>query len=318
MEKNSFGNLTRAADGYQVEFVRMLDHDIQAVWEAITDPEKLRMWFTDIDMDFKPGGQITFKFRDELRTETHGKIVTIQPPTTFAFTWEDEFALWELSEPTKGKCILKFTYSKLSDEYAVSASAGFHTLLDRLTAMLKGSTSSYPLGTEESDPEQIALQSEYGKIAYRQYPELKRFEPIRLERTFNATVERVWKALTDPDEMRQWYFDLEAFRPEVGFEFQFRGQGHKGEQYLHLCKITEVVPLRKLTYSWQYEGYEGDSFVSFELFPEENSTRLRLTHRGLGTFPVHPDFARESFLQGWTELITVSLDKYLSELKLEA
>lgn len=141
---------------------------------------------------------------------------------------------------------------------------------------------------------------------------------VHIERSFNVSVERVWKAITDKDQMKKWYFDLEAFRPEVGFEFSFRGQGHKGEQYLHLCKVTEVVPMRKLTYSWRYEGHEGNSFVTFELFPEGNGTRLVLNHEGLDTFPVHPDFARESFLQGWTELITVSLDNYLSGKKADA
>jgi len=46
-------------------------------------------------------------------------------------------------------------------------------------------------------------------------------EAVVIERTFNAPVERVWKALTDVEQMRQWYFDLKEFKPEVGFEFQF-------------------------------------------------------------------------------------------------
>lgn len=141
---------------------------------------------------------------------------------------------------------------------------------------------------------------------------------VHIERSFNASVERVWKAITDKDQMKQWYFELETFRPEVGFEFRFSGQGRKGEKYLHLCKVTEVVPMRKLAYSWQYEGHVGDSLVTFELFPEGNRTRLVLRHEGLETFPVHPDFTRESFLQGWTELITVLLDNFLSGIKREA
>ena len=44
---------------------------------------------------------------------------------------------------------------------------------------------------------------------------------VVIERTFNAPVPRVWKALTDVEEMRRWYFDLKEFKPEVGFEFEF-------------------------------------------------------------------------------------------------
>jgi len=63
-------------------------------------------------------------------------------------------------------------------------------------------------------------------------------EPVVIERTVNAPVERVWKALTDVDEMRRWYFDLKEFKPEDGFEFEFTVE-HKGVKYHHLCKIIE-------------------------------------------------------------------------------
>lgn len=138
--------------------------------------------------------------------------------------------------------------------------------------------------------------------------------PLKIEKTYNAPIEKVWKAITDKDQMKQWYFDLKEFKPEIGFEFQFYGQGHKGEQYLHLCKIMEVVPGKKLTYSWQYKGYPGNSFVTFELIAEGNKTKVRLTHEGLETFPAdNPDFASKSFMQGWTELIGTSLKEYVEK-----
>ncbi len=136
-------------------------------------------------------------------------------------------------------------------------------------------------------------------------------EPFVIERTYNAPIEIVWKAITDKDQMKQWYFDIENFKPEVGFEFQFEGS-NKNKTYLHLCKITEVIVNEKLTYSWRYNGYEGVSFVTFELFAESDKTRLKLTHEGLETFPINnPDFAKENFVTGWTEIIGTSLKEYL-------
>ena len=137
-------------------------------------------------------------------------------------------------------------------------------------------------------------------------------EPFVIERTFNAPVEKVWKAITDKDEMKQWYFDLADFKPEVGFEFQFEG-GPDHKKYLHLCKVTEVLPQKKLTYSWRYDGYEGNSFVTFELFSEGEKTRLKLTHAGLETFPANPDFAKENFVAGWNHIIGKSLPEYLEK-----
>jgi len=138
-------------------------------------------------------------------------------------------------------------------------------------------------------------------------------EPFVIERTYNAPVEKVWHAITDKDAMKQWYFDLLAFTPEVGFEFQFIGKGKQGEAFLHLCTITEVIKQKKLTYSWRYDGFEGISYVSFELVAEGNTTKLKLTHEGLETFPItaHNAFARENFVEGWTYLIGKGLKDFL-------
>lgn len=137
-------------------------------------------------------------------------------------------------------------------------------------------------------------------------------EPFTIERTFNAPAELLWKAITDKDRMKEWYFDLKEFIPEIGFEFRFHGGPEDGTQYEHVCVITEVVPGEKLTYSWRYEGYAGISYVTFELIAEGNMTRLKLTHAGLETFPSdNPDFAKENFAAGWTHIIGTSLKDYI-------
>ena len=133
-------------------------------------------------------------------------------------------------------------------------------------------------------------------------------QPFLIERTYNAPIAKVWKAITDRDQMKEWYFDLAEFRAEEGFEFQFSGQGKKGEEYIHLCKVTEVIPEKKLSYSWRYEGLPGASVVTFELFPEGEKTRVKLTHEGLESFAANgSDFAKESFAEGWTMIIGTSL-----------
>ena len=138
-------------------------------------------------------------------------------------------------------------------------------------------------------------------------------KPLVVERTYNATPDRVWQALTDPEQMRQWYFDLADFRPEVGYEFEFAGCS-ESEEYIHLCRVLTVIPERKLTHSWTYKGYEGYSEVSWELFPEGSKTRVVLTHTGLESFPHKPDFAISSFSEGWTDFLHNKLESYLAEL----
>jgi uncharacterized protein YndB with AHSA1/START domain len=137
-------------------------------------------------------------------------------------------------------------------------------------------------------------------------------KPVIVERTFSAPVEIIWKAITDKDEMKKWYFDLKEFKPVAGFEFRFWGGKDENNQYLHICKITEVIPGKKLTYSWRFDKYEGMSFVTFELFPEGKKTRLKLTHSGIDSFPAsNPDFSKKNFTSGWTQIIDTSLKEYL-------
>lgn len=136
---------------------------------------------------------------------------------------------------------------------------------------------------------------------------------VEIERVFNAPVELIWQAITEKESMKQWYFDVNDFKPEIGFEFQFYGQGLKGETYLHNCKVIELEPLKKLKHSWTYEGHEGYSTVTFELFDEgKNQTKLKFTHEGLETFQLNnPDFAKDNFVNGWTHIINTALKDFL-------
>ena len=126
--------------------------------------------------------------------------------------------------------------------------------------------------------------------------------PLIVEHLVNAPVKKVWEAITDKNQMKNWYFDLPGFKPEVGAEFRFWG-GTPERQYLHISVVKEVIKEKKISYSWRYDGYEGDSLVTFELFPEGSQTRVRLTHALLESFPAIPDFARSNFEAGWSELI---------------
>ncbi len=100
-------------------------------------------------------------------------------------------------------------------------------------------------------------------------------EPLVVERTFDAPVALVWKALTDKDDIKQWSFELREFAPVVGFEFQFDVE-HEGFKYCHRCKVTEAIPNKRLAYTWRYEGYAGDSLVTG---PRSSALRSRISSK---------------------------------------
>lgn len=139
-------------------------------------------------------------------------------------------------------------------------------------------------------------------------------DPVIIERTFSVPAIKVWEALTDAKKMKEWYFNIENFKPEVGFKFQFMA-GSENKNYLHICKVTEADEGKKLTYTWSYDNYPGNSSVTFELFEVGTGTRVKLTHTGLDTFPAKDDanFSKESFTAGWKEIIGTNLKAYLEK-----
>lgn len=138
-------------------------------------------------------------------------------------------------------------------------------------------------------------------------------DPIVVEQSFDATVDTVWRAITEIDLMRQWYFDnIPAFKPEVGFETRFNVQSG-GREFLHQWKVTEVVPRKRISYDWRFAGYPGESSAAFELFDNGKSTTLRLTVTVHEDLPEDiPEFKRESCVEGWKYFIKERLKEYLA------
>ena len=125
-------------------------------------------------------------------------------------------------------------------------------------------------------------------------------QSIIVEARFKTSSEKLWQAITDEDQMRQWFFEnIPAFNPEEGFETQFNVKSN-GRNFLHQWKIMRVIPKQELIVNWKYGGYPGESFVTFKLKEDNGSTYLQLMHEGIETFPDSiPEFKRESCEEGW-------------------
>ena len=138
-------------------------------------------------------------------------------------------------------------------------------------------------------------------------------EAFIIETVYGTSVENVWSAITNSKEMKQWYFDIPGFKPEPGFEFQFKSVPDEERQYRHNCQVIESKLFKKLSFTWQYSQYEEVTLVTFELFARpDGKTHFRLMHEGLESYPdSDPDFSRESFSDGWTWLIETALNTYL-------
>lgn len=139
-------------------------------------------------------------------------------------------------------------------------------------------------------------------------------EPIIVEQVFDTSIKNIWNAITVLDKMKQWFFNnIPSFNPVVGFETRFDIQV-EDRMFPHLWKLTEVIPMKKITYDWRYKGYTGIAIVIFELFESGNQTKLRLSSTAIESFPDNiPEFKRESGVEGWNYFIKKSLKEYLEK-----
>jgi uncharacterized protein YndB with AHSA1/START domain len=285
--------LAESTSNREIVITRVFDAPRELVWDAWTDPAQVVKWWgprgfttTVHEMDVKPGGVWRLTMRGPDGAEYPNKSIFIEvtkperivfshgggrkgePGAQFEATWTFEAQ----DQKTKLTARMVFPSSEAREQVVkhYNAIEGGNQTFDRLA-------------------EQLAKT------------------PIVIERTYDAPIEAVWKAITEYEAMKQWYMPLlESFKPEVGFETRFNLH-HNNKDFLHVWKVTQVVPGKKIAYSWRYEGYPGNSVVTFELFPEGKRTRLKLTHEGMETMEPgnYPELARGNFLMGWTSLATL-------------
>lgn len=140
--------------------------------------------------------------------------------------------------------------------------------------------------------------------------------PIIVECRFNKSKEVVWKAITELNQMTQWFFEnIPDFKAETGFKTKFNVKA-PSRDFMHLWEILEVIDYEKIVYDWRYEGIEGIGKITFNITKENNQTVLTLINEGLESFPQnkYPEFTEESCYGGWNYFLNERLADYLSKL----
>lgn len=205
------GTLTELDGRPALRFVRQLPHAVDRVWRAVSDPAELTSWFV-ATVAWTPAEGESF---DVMGIPL--QITTVDPPHLLAWSWGDERYRFELTErpgDTPG-CTLVFVHAFNPDlGPAAQHAAGWEGYLDRLDVHLDGGELS-----ELDAHDQIAERHEQYAAAFGEDPAPGRagiagmsFRDLtldglvlRLERRYHHPIERVWRAITDPDELTQWF-----------------------------------------------------------------------------------------------------------------
>lgn len=103
-------------------------------------------------------------------------------------------------------------------------------------------------------------------------------ESIAFEWDLPHAPEKVWRALTEPELLKEWLLPVFDLKLEPGAEFMFKTQAYPGWDGTVNCRFTEIEPQRKLRYTWTVPFL--DTVVTFTLQPTATGTRLFLEQTG--------------------------------------
>lgn len=106
---------------------------------------------------------------------------------------------------------------------------------------------------------------------------------LRIRRTFPAKRERVFDAMTKPDQLVQWWGPAGFTLPEadldlrVGGSYHFKMQPPQGDAMMLTGTFKEIRRPSKLSYTWAWHG-APETLVTIELKEAEGDTEVVLTH----------------------------------------
>jgi uncharacterized protein YndB with AHSA1/START domain len=126
---------------------------------------------------------------------------------------------------------------------------------------------------------------------------------LAIVRKLKASPRAVWRALTQPDALKQWMApndDFEVIIAETdvreGGRYHVVMKSPDGEEHDVSGVYKEVVIDQKLVYTWAWKSTpERESVVTMELTPAGDGTELLLKHERFADKD-----ARDRHEQGWS------------------
>lgn len=283
-----YGKIIRRRKAYELVFERVLPYPINTVWEALTDPEKLRQWLSPnittgkSDMQLKLGGRVKMQF---MMAAPEGVISAFEPEKLLEINWGGGYvSRWELAGHGN-HCKLKFT-DILADGVSAEAVTAWHAYLDFLALALAGTT--VPTNIPEVwSGLSASLHEHYTKMVEGMENNGHALKAI-VSRSFNASPERVFDAWTTPALIEKWMFGPSVRDERVvhirtdarkGGRFSFAVE-REGETIDHTGEYLVFDRPEKLVFTWGIAGTSDDeSTVAIVITATPDGCELTLTHQ---------------------------------------
>lgn len=130
---------------------------------------------------------------------------------------------------------------------------------------------------------------------------------LHLKRTFAAPREKVFRAWTEPEELKKWWGPEGYSTPTAEVDLRAGGTYRlgmmklpKGDVFYLVGTYREVRPPERLVYTWRWESQAdlGETLVTVEFRDRGNATEVILTHE---LFPTEK--ARQDHNKGWNSCL---------------
>lgn len=285
------------------EFALPVHAPAARIFQALTDRDELEQWFAEhARVDPCMGGSYRFWGKHTVGTpreaDAGGKITAFEPGARLGYQWT------VLRVPSTVTITLTPDEAKPGEITKVAIRQELRGAIDQPRPKeLIDDWWRFTLGNL------AAWTMEHGEVLRPDFADPR--PEIRLSMTVDATQEAVFRALTEPDALRQWMgAPTPVVEPRVGgrydlgWKYQLDGKEVSGGP----MRILDIVPNEKLVVDWP--DWRGDSSVPMQsitwlLEPDGSGTRVTLVHSG---FTRTVDFSDYPF--GWghfmSELATVA------------
>ncbi|HEX6536451.1 MAG TPA: SRPBCC family protein [Gemmatimonadaceae bacterium] len=139
---------------------------------------------------------------------------------------------------------------------------------------------------------------------------------VRIERIFNAPPERVWKALTDPDLVRQWWgrgneLVIERHEPVRGGHWRYVEHAPSGVHGFE-GRYREVVPPERVVRTFEWDGMPGHVAVETLTLEDLGDDRTRLVSTSLFHTTEERDGMLSSGMESGVNESYAALDRVLA------
>jgi len=141
---------------------------------------------------------------------------------------------------------------------------------------------------------------------------------IQVERIFNATRERVWKAYTDPKLLAQWWgrgnqVDIDRYEFEKGGHYRFVEHSDHGSHGFE-GRYREITPMERISMTFEWDGMPGYPCVSTAEFHDLGDGRTRVVSTLQFYTPEERDGMLHSGMEGGMAQSYAALDALLARM----